>query len=341
MAKLSPSTAADEEVDIMKKFSLEVDTLLTDHFSSLLECLSSRIQSNACANALSPEFNALDTLLRISVRLSWQHGDQVFGIIIPWVQPSSSSSSQQQQVEMSSSVESIMIVQQVDRRLSLLALVETLVRTAATSDWMCAPHLRKHSEAILSQIVVPNLIWRGGRVESAIRKVAMAIGYAVLKAGAVESETLFKTATDIVPLIISHLDDSDTTCRLIACPALQILFERLRGSFSAQSVLEMYPKLLKRLDDSCDEVRIEVLESLRSFFQCGPPSYFLGTLIDYSLDQLFIHLDDPSPDIQSAVMSTILSTLTIDKELIRKKAEACRSIHRTSILCDQILNEIK
>lgn len=321
-----------EEIDIFTKYSVEVDSVLTDHFVLLFEYLSSQMQNHTSATL---ESKALDTLLRMSPRLSWKHGDLVFPVIIPWVQPPPCQQSQQQSD--TSNVESMM--HHIDTRLTLLALVETLVR-AASSNWQCAPHLRRHSEAILKQIVVPNLVWRAGRIEGAIRKVAMAVGYAVLKAGAVESETLLVSATELVPLIVSHLDDSDTTCRLIACPALQILFERLRGSFSPQAVHEIYPKLLKRLDDSCDEVRIAVLESLHFFFKCGPPSYFTGTLIDYSLDQLFIHLDDPNVIVQNTVMATILSTVSIDKDLIVEKAESNRSVHRAPLFCDKILNEI-
>jgi hypothetical protein len=76
-----------------------------------------------------------------------------------------------------------------------------------------------------------------------VRKVALALCYGILKAGAVQSETLFSTAGELVPLIVSHLDDSEVTPRQMACLCVTVLFERLRGAFSEQSIHEIYPKL--------------------------------------------------------------------------------------------------
>lgn len=41
----------------------------------------------------------------------------------------------------------------------------------------------------------------------------------------------------------------------------------IRGSFGEQSIFEMYPKLLKRLDDSNDAVRVAVCGTLEVFLQ--------------------------------------------------------------------------
>lgn len=76
-----------------------------------------------------------------------------------------------------------------------------------------------------------------------MRKVALALCYGILKAGAVPTETLFSTAAELVPLIVSHLDDSEVTPRQMACLCVTVLFERLRGVFSEQSIHEIYPKL--------------------------------------------------------------------------------------------------
>jgi hypothetical protein len=44
---------------------------------------------------------------------------------------------------------------------------------------------------------------------------------------------------------------------------------------------------------------------------------YSSTTIDYTLDQLFIHLDDPEPLMQSAVLTTILTVAAkLDKELV-------------------------
>ncbi len=51
-----------------------------------------------------------------------------------------------------------------------------------------------------------------------MRKVALALAYGILKAGAVKEQTLFATAGELVPLIVSHLDDSEVRlCLLFLC----------------------------------------------------------------------------------------------------------------------------
>ena len=49
-----------------------------------------------------------------------------------------------------------------------------------------------------------------------------------------------------------------------------IFFLTLRGSFGDQAVHELYPKLLKRLDDSSDQVRVTVCATLEMFLQSAP-----------------------------------------------------------------------
>lgn len=65
-------------------------------------------------------------------------------------------------------------------------------------------------------------------------------------------------------------------------------------------------------------------------------------MVDYCLDQLFIHLDDPQPVIQEAVYPVILRVAeAIDREAVIKKAQAQRMAHRSPTLCDRILAELK
>ena len=59
--------------------------------------------------------------------------------------------------------------------------------------------------------------------------MALAACYALLKAGSVKVEILFKHAAHLVPAIVSHLDDYyDVVPRQVSCYCLSILFERLR-----------------------------------------------------------------------------------------------------------------
>ena len=78
------------------------------------------------------------------------------------------------------------------------------------------------------------------------------------------------------------------------------------------------------------------------FFQCGAHARcFSSTTIDYTLDQLFIHLDDPDPRIQQAVLGALVQAATsLDKRSVLGKAEKNRSSHRTPTMCDKVVFEV-
>lgn len=97
-----------------------------------------------------------------------------------------------------------------------------------------------------------------------------------------------------------------------------------------------------RLDDSNDQVRVAICGALVMFFQCGANKHcFSHTTVDYTLDQLFIHLDDPDPSIQQAVLQAIVQAATsLDKAAVLRKAEKNRVCHRTPAMCDKVVFEV-
>lgn len=111
----------------------------------------------------------------------------------------------------------------------------------------------------------------------------------------------------MVPAVVSHLDDHyDVSLRQISCYCLTILFERLRGAFGEAAISDLYPKLLKRLDDSSDVIRIAISYTLEMFMACGANhKCYSSTMVDYTLDQCFIHLDDINPVIQVRIVPIV------------------------------------
>jgi len=85
-----------------------------------------------------------------------------------------------------------------------------------------------------------------------------------------------------------------------------------------------------------DQVRLCVCGTLEDFLQCGAPTLFKGTMIDYTLDQLFIHLDDGDAAIQEAVLKVVVQAAKVDKALVEKKADLNRLNHRTPVMCDKV-----
>lgn len=108
------------------------------------------------------------------------------------------------------------------------------------------------------------------------------------------------------------------------------------------SLLFLLYVIVARLDDSNDQVRVAICGALVMFFQCAAhPRCFSSTTVDYTLDQLFIHLDDPDPTIQQAVLKAVVQAgITLDREAVLRKAEKNRTCHRTPAMCDRVVFEV-
>merc|ERR1711871_858336 len=103
----------------------------------------------------------------------------------------------------------------------------------------------------------------------------------------------------------------------------------MRGALDGEIARELYPELLKRLDDSNDQVRRTVCATIADFFGAvGGSDNFSSTLLGYMVDTLLIHLDDPEDDMQQAVLATLEAAIPRDANLIAKKARKAVSSHR-------------
>lgn len=67
----------------------------------------------------------------------------------------------------------------------------------------------------------------------------------------------------------------------------------------AEPVQRLYPEILKRLDDSNNTVRATSCGTMISFLRAvANKNDMKGTMIQYTLDCLFLHLDDSEMEIQ-------------------------------------------
>jgi dynein assembly factor 5 len=327
--------------------SANIQQLIAKHFMPCFHYLCPPEHPLPAWELSSPIKAAFVQLLTHCPKEAWVSYKAVLDVIVPQIQHSKGPEQGSTEANMLSyaSVRGEEVIDSlagaVDVRLSLIITLEELIK-AGTSDWQCSEFIAASAEKIFSQALTPNLVWRVGRVEATVRKVALAACYAMLKAGAVRVDTLYKVAPELVPLITSHLDDHDTSPRHIGCLCLTVVFERLKGAFGDQAIHEMYPKLLKRLDDSSDAVRLAICGTLQSFLLSAPKSCFSGTTLDYTLDQLFIHLDDPDPTIQDAVLQVIVKAgKFIDKDIVFKKANNNKSTHRSPAMCEKVISEVQ
>jgi dynein assembly factor 5 len=197
--------------------------------------------------------------------------------------------------------------------------------------------LRQNAGPLLDMVLVPNCVWKAGQSNNAIRKGSLVCLHALLQRHLAPANVLGSCFGDLLPIIKSCLDDSwSPDNRMIACLVLTCLLREMQADITSEQLREVYPELLKRLDDSNDKIRIAVCEALQTFFKCLPPQWS-RSLYEYILKTLFVHLDDPNPEIQRCVESVLESALHQDYDVFVQEARlsATKSAHPRA--CQELL----
>lgn len=221
----------------------------------------------------------------------------------------------------------------ISARVDLLGLVHFLI-TEENSTLTSA--LCEQSPALLREVLIPNCTWRPGSSNNKIRKGGMVCIHAMLQRHLVPATALNASFADLLPILKSCLDDSwSPDNRLIACLVLCCTLSELQAEINGEQLREVYPELLKRLDDSNDKIRVAVCEALSVFFKCLPPKWS-RSLYEYILRTLFVHLDDPNPEIQQGIYGVLEAAVHQDYDtfLIETQAAGAKSSHPR--LCEEL-----
>jgi len=222
----------------------------------------------------------------------------------------------------------------VPARIDLLGLVHFLV---TEGDPAVIEALRDHSPAFLENVLIPNCIWKPGQSNNKIRKGGMVCMHAFLKQHLVSPKVLDAVFSDLLPILKSCLDDSwSPDNRMIACLVLASLLADLQSEINGEQLREVYPEMLKRLDDSNDKIRTVVCEALSVFFKCLPPNWS-RTLYEYILRTLFVHLDDPNPEIQQGIYAVLESAVHQDYGAFMAEARVAIAKSAHPRMCEELL----
>ena len=103
----------------------------------------------------------------------------------------------------------------------------------------------------------------------------------------------------------------------------------------------MYPELLKRLDDSNDDVRRTICATIAVYFSAPAPGAFSSTCYGYMIDTLLIHLDDPEEDMQKCVFATLEAAIEIVPQLVVAKATKAVDSHRDGEMAEELAEKAK
>uniref|UniRef100_A0A672RML2 Dynein assembly factor 5, axonemal-like n=1 Tax=Sinocyclocheilus grahami TaxID=75366 RepID=A0A672RML2_SINGR len=195
----------------------------------------------------------------------------------------------------------------------------------------------EYMELVMQDLLLPNLVWRSGRSAAAVRSAALSCLLAVLHGVVLSVEETLSTQ------LISALEEDSKLARLLACRSLHSLLKLTTQQLNADSLNKIYPELLKRVDDSSEDVRVEALKSLSSWFSSLGKNYDPQSCrphLEFLFQQLLLYMDDPNTKIQDSVLEVLKVASEVDGRLLQQQTEAVREKQRSPEYCDKLLQHI-
>mmetsp|Transcript_882 Transcript_882/g.765 ORF Transcript_882/g.765 Transcript_882/m.765 type:complete len:121 (+) Transcript_882:1164-1526(+) len=102
---------------------------------------------------------------------------------------------------------------------------------------------------------------------------------------------------------------------------------------------EVYPELLKRLDDSQDGIRLEACKSFEVYF-LHLDQEWAQNLFEYMMQNIFIHLDDSEEHIQIAISRVLIQAAKVHKDIVMGIGRSMTPKFQHQIVIENLLAEI-
>lgn len=214
----------------------------------------------------------------------------------------------------------------IEMRMDMLILIETLIEISSKEkELSCFVFF---SEFVIEQILIPASMWKAQRPNYNIRKVGIICMIKMYKYNMIESTISQKYFSSYITMLKSSMeDDWDCELRNLSIQFVNMLLSKnnekeYSNSFLSESELrELYPLMLKRLDDSQDENRKSICKGFVLFFYIVKDKIRISTsAIEYIFQNSCIHLDDSNVEIRKNVYEflEILFKISIDEEKYKK-----------------------
>ncbi|KAJ3121880.1 HEAT repeat-containing protein 2 [Nowakowskiella sp. JEL0407] len=299
------------------------------------------------------------------------------------------------------------------RKRALSLLYDVLI--SATSDSIKSS-LGPHSETLLSQILIPNLIWKAGRKATLIRQVAIRILLELLydqphiipptlsanswtnyvniqipeppiRIGVLDPEvikphlwsipaTSNPKKASLISVLSTCIEDDEAEIRRATVCIWHRLFQfsefvpvqepKFQAVVDLPAIKQIYPDLLKRLDDAQDDIRILVSQfTLSAMFRAVKnlgdsrtiwagkkasagvfldEKYFEIQMDDVHWEAIMkvlgVHIDDTNSVVQEAVVCALKEMINVGentKSVVKDYLNGARARYRTKVYVDQIL----
>jgi dynein assembly factor 5 len=198
--------------------------------------------------------------------------------------------------------------------------------------------------SIVVQVLMPNCVWRAGRVASSLRLHALTVLHALLSHHLIPAGLLLVLSPGLLPVLKSNLDDDEARMRMLVLLLLQLLVSSVPAhslKLEDEVLTELHRDLLKRLDDAHDDIRLQVVRALSLLLaRVFPPasdydktdSYFR-----YIVQCFCVYLDDANPAVVEACFAFLREAIPYNRKVFIQEVEAARSKQTTGQYCEQLL----
>ena len=229
-----------------------------------------------------------------------------------------------------------------EMKMSLLTLLAKLLLEAPkTMD--SEGHFQQQSERFLCDMLLPNLVWRVGRTAAAVRTAALSCVLALLHGGAITPAQVLCVEEKLSPQVLSALEEDSPMARLLACRSISIIIKLVGQSLHPDALNKIYPELLKRLDDSSEEVRAVALQALGLWLSSLSSDYspdLCVSHLQFIFQHLLLHLDDSDSAVQDQVLEILKKGSSVHPTLLKTEIEAVREKQRSPVYCERLLQHI-
>jgi hypothetical protein len=256
------------------------------------------------------------------------------------------------------------LAEEYSLRISIMALLQTILSDESFHQTQCPQQKgllhavpttfsAQFTTDVLLSLVLPNLVWRPGAMASALRKIAVATLFSLLSG----TVNLFDPdmITHIIPVLLTNLDDSESTTRELSCVCLSLILQNASSEIlsivykSKNRVIDaMYPPFLGLLDDCHSPVRLAACRALKEYIvQSHAIASKSAKSIETITADLLIHLDDPDQEIKDGIFQVLVVLIELHcqaepiiLEMMKGQIKSSMRTHKDGSYCSLLLKEL-
>ena len=150
----------------------------------------------------------------------------------------------------------------VELRFDMLSLIEHLLLQENLHSTIIF-----YTEIVIKLILLPCTEWRAGMPIGKIRKASVICLIKLMEQNLIEKDKLAVLLPEMINKLKSPLDDDwGNDLRFASVVLLSKIMEFMGSDMDREGFNEIYPELLKRLDDAQDGIRVEACKAFEVLF---------------------------------------------------------------------------